>query len=116
MDTSEFLNAKKSFTWKSLIPMDFFMRSPSKAIEEIKNGEIKGRILVICKNLQEAKFCAFLLNAKTSRPFVCIDEVHHNPIPSEIDHLVMDFNSVDILRRNEHTPFDVCILWFHEYK
>jgi len=59
MDTSEFLNAKKSFTWKSLIPMDYFMRPPSKAIEEIKNGEIKRQILVICKNMQDVIFILF---------------------------------------------------------
>jgi len=63
-----------------------------KQVEENKSE----RIIVLCINLTEVKTCTSTLNAKTSVKFTSIDEVS-NRNPSSVNHLVIDFASVQFL-------------------
>jgi len=112
---TEFVNQHHHFDYKKKckedsLPLDFSFKSTAKVIEEIKNSENNGRIIVICTNLNEAKFCTFLLNAGTSLRFTCIDHVPRKILPSSVDHLVIDFNNLHLMKKR-FSPYDTCIIW-----
>ena len=91
-------------------PADFIFQSAEKVFEEIGNGQSSDRVLVICKNLSEAKLCTFLLNAGTSYRFTCIDRVSEGILADDIDHLVVDYNNLDVINRGLKR-FDTFIIW-----